>query len=146
MAKGGNKLGIISSHSFHKSITIALILFAATLTAKASTIIVALGGNLQSAINAAQYGDTIIVEAGAIYNVSLALPLKSGTGEIVIQSSRASELPEGVRVNPSQSALFARIQSFDPAEPVVKTVAGAHHYRFVRESNFTSNPNTWSTI
>jgi uncharacterized protein (TIGR03437 family) len=88
------------------------------------------GGNLQSAINAAQYGDTIILEAGAIYNATLTLPLKSGTGEIVIQSSRIGELPDGVRVNPSQSALFAKVQSSVPAEPVVKTVAGAHHYRF----------------
>jgi hypothetical protein len=128
MAKGVSTSGIISSHLFHKSITIALLLFAATFTAKASTIVVAPGGNLQSAVNAAAYGDTIIVEAGATYNVSLTLPLKSGTGEIVIQSSRASELPEGVRVNPSQSALFAKFASITPAEPVVKTVAGAHHY------------------
>jgi len=140
MAKGGSKAGILSSHWFHKSITIALLLFAATFTAKASTIIVGAGGNLQSAVNAAQYGDTIIIEAGATYNVSLVLPLKSGTGEIVIQSSRASELPDGVRVNPSQSALFAKIQSSVPAEPVVKTVAGSHHYRFVG-IELCSNPN-----
>jgi hypothetical protein len=94
------------------------------------TITVGRRDSLQSAINAAQYGDTIILEAGATYTGSFVLPLKSGTGEIVIQSSRVSELPEGARVNPSQSALFARIQSATPTEPVVKTVAGAHHYRF----------------
>ncbi|HEX9426053.1 MAG TPA: hypothetical protein VF899_22640, partial [Pyrinomonadaceae bacterium] len=94
------------------------------------TITVGRKDSLQSAINAAQYGDTIILEAGASYTGSFVLPPKSGTGEIIIQSSRVSELPEGVRVNPSQSALLARIQSATPAEPVVKTVAGAHHYRF----------------
>src|SRR6185369_17430102 len=93
-------------------------------------IIVPVGGNVQSAIDSAQYGDTIILQAGAVYTASVTLPLKSGTGEIVIQSSRLSELPEGVRVNPSQSALFAKIQSSIPAEPMLKTVAGAHHYRF----------------
>src|SRR5215213_9136415 len=86
--------------------------------------------DLQAAINAAQPGDTIVVQAGATFIDGFVLPLKSGTGEIVIQSSRIGELPEGVRVNPSQSALFAKVQSSVPAEPVVKTVAGAHHYRF----------------
>ena len=118
---------IFSIHNWVKS---AVILIAVALSANAATITVPAGGNVQSAVNAAQYGDTIILEAGAVYTVSLTLPLKSGTGEIVIQSSRISELPEGIRVNPSQSALFAKLQSSTPAEPVVKTVAGAHHYRF----------------
>src|SRR6185295_9996911 len=130
MAECSYKEGHISLLSIHKWISIAVILVAATLTAHAATIIVPVGGNVQSAIDSAQYGDTIILEAGAVYTASVTLPLKSGTGEIVIQSSRLSELPEGVRVNPSQSALFAKLQSATPAEPVVKTVAGSHHYRF----------------
>src|ERR1051326_2116420 len=48
--------------------------------------------SLQAALNAAQYGDTIVLQAGATYIGGFTLPLKSGTGEIVIQSSRASEL------------------------------------------------------
>jgi hypothetical protein len=119
-----------SFFSVYKWVSITFALFAATLTANASTITVPTGGDVQSAINAAQYGDTIIVQAGATYTASIVLPLKSGTGEIVIQSSRLSELPDGVRVSPAQSALFAKFQSVIPAEPVVKTVAGAHHYRF----------------
>src|SRR5438045_889780 len=130
MAECEHRENSSSFFSVYKWATIAFALFAATLTANASTITVPAGGNLQSAVNAAQYGDTIIVEAGAVYTVSLVLPLKSGTGEIVIQSSRLSELPAGVRVTPSQSALFAKFQSVIPAEPAVKTVAGAHHYRF----------------
>jgi len=119
-----------SLSSIQNWITSAVILIVASLSAHAATITVPAGGNVQSAINSAQYGDTIILEAGAVYTGSITLPLKSGTGEIVIQSSRLSELPEGVRVNPSQSALFAKLQSITPAEPVVKTVAGSHHYRF----------------
>src|ERR1041385_9230762 len=130
MGEGGSKEGRLSFFSIHKWIAITLVLIATTLTAKASTITVPVGGNVQSAINAAQYGDTIIVQAGAVYTVNLVLPVKSGTGEIVIQSSRISELPEGVRVSPAQSALFAKFQSVVPAEPIVKTVAGADHYRF----------------
>ena len=130
MSEGGSSNGRLSFFSLQKWITITLVLIAAAFSANAATITVPAGGSVQSAINAAQYGDTIIVQAGTIYTASLVLPLKSGTGEIVIQSSRLSELPEGVRVNPSQSALFAKFQSVIPAEPVVKTVAGAHHYRF----------------
>lgn len=85
--------------------------------------------DLQAAINAAQLGDTIVVQAGAIFKGGFVLPVKSGSGEIVIQSSRLSELPEGVRVKASQSALFAKLQSDTNAEPVVRTEAGAHHYR-----------------
>ena len=90
-----------SSFSVFKWVTIAFVLFAATFSANAATITVPAGGNLQSAINAAQYGDTIVVQAGATYNVSLVLPLKSGTGEIVIQSSRLSELPVGLKPMPT---------------------------------------------
>jgi hypothetical protein len=85
--------------------------------------------DLQAAINSAQLGDTIVVKAGATFTGGFVLPAKTGTGEIVIQSSRVSELPEGVRVNPSQSALFAKLQTKN-VEPVVSTAAGAHHYRF----------------
>lgn len=85
--------------------------------------------SLQAALNSAQYGDTIVMQAGATYSGNFELPLKTGTGEIVIQSSRISELPEGARVNPSQSALFAKVQTTN-SDPVLKTATGAHHYRF----------------
>jgi hypothetical protein len=85
--------------------------------------------SLQAALNAANYGDTIVVQAGVTLTGNFTLPQKTGAGEIVIQSSRISELPEGVRVNPSQAALFAKVQT-DNAEPVLATQPGAHHYRF----------------
>src|SRR5437868_1750927 len=139
MGERGNREGRLSFCSIHKWIAVILVLVAGTLTARASTITVPVGGNIQSAINAAQYGDTIVLQAGAIYTANLVLPLKSGTGEIVIQSSRLSELPDGVRVSPAQSALFPKSQSVIPAEPVVKTVAGAHHYRFAGLEFSTAN-------
>jgi hypothetical protein len=94
------------------------------------TITVGPKDSLQAALDAAQYGDVIVLQAGTAYTGSFTLPKKSGTGEIVIQSSRAAELPENVRVKPAQSALFAKLQT-DNVEPVLKTAAGAHHYRFV---------------
>src|SRR5262245_58092860 len=99
--------------------------------AKAATLTVPAGGSLQSAINAAQPGDTIVLDAGAVYSGDLVLPNKSGSSYITIQSSRVGELPDGVRVGPAQSALFAKLQSASAAGQVIRTLAGAHHYRFI---------------
>ena len=96
--------------------------------------------DLQAAINSAQLGDTIVVQAGAIFKGGFVLPAKSGSGEIVIQSSRISELPEGVRISPAQSDLFAKLQSGRNAEPVLKTEPGAHHYRLQGLEFSTTTP------
>ena len=122
------------SSSFHAIYTcviiIALVVLAAN-SASAATITVPAGGNLQSAINAAQPGDTIVLDAGATYTGDFVLPNKSGSSYITIQSSRVGELPEGVRVGPAQSALLARLHSASSASPIIKTAAGAHHYRLI---------------
>jgi hypothetical protein len=97
--------------------------------------------SLQAALNGAQLGDTIVVQAGVAYVGSVTLPAKSGgSGEIVIQSSRVSELPEGVRVSPKQAALFAKVQTKNE-DPAVKTEPGAHHYRFIGIEFSTTTPN-----
>lgn len=87
-------------------------------------------GDLQTAINAAQAGDTIVVQAGASFTGPFMLPNKEGASYITIQSSAAAQLPEGQRVSPAQSALFARLVTAN-SEPVIKTAPGAHHYKFV---------------
>lgn len=88
-------------------------------------------GDLQDAIDQAKPGDTIVLEAGAVYTGPFTLPAKSGSDFITIQSSRVSDLPEGVRVSPSQESLFAKVQSATNGDPIVKTTPGAHHYKFV---------------
>src|SRR3954452_549548 len=77
--------------------------FTETWQAGRRTIPVGPRDSFQAALNAAQYGDVIVLQAGVAYTGSFELPVKNGTGEIVIQSSRASELPENVRVSPKQS-------------------------------------------
>ena len=96
-------------------------------------------GDLQDAIGQARPGDTIVLEAGATYK-HITLPVKPGAEFITIQSSSVSELPEGARVSPSQSALFAKIQSTEKGAPVVKTQPGAHHYKFIGIEFSTADP------
>src|SRR5689334_17079291 len=96
--------------------------------------------SLQAALDAANYGDTIVVQAGATLTGGFVLPKKSGTGEILIQSSRINELKDGVRVKPSQSDLFAKLQTKN-TEPIITTAPGAHHYRF-QGIEFTTSEST----
>ena len=98
-------------------------------------------GDLQNAIDEAKPGDTIVLEAGAVYKGPITLPVKSGSDFITIQSSRANDLPEGVRVSPAQSELFAKVQSATNGEPIVKTKPGAHHYKFVGIEFSTTDAN-----
>src|SRR5215475_7039144 len=104
-----------------------LILLISASTSLATTLVVPSGGDLQAAINSANPGDTIILDAGAIYRGPFTLPKKTGDSYITIQSSKATEITG--RVTPSQSALLARLRSNLVAEPVIKTATGAHHYK-----------------
>jgi hypothetical protein len=105
-----------------------------------STIKLDRNGDFQRALNSAKPGDTIVLEAGAAYTGPFTLPVKSGEQFVTIQSSRAAELPEGVRVTPSQSALFAKLQSSENGTPIVRTAAGAHHYKFIGIEFSTAGP------
>jgi hypothetical protein len=84
-----------------------------------------------------------VLQAGAKYVGPFTLPLKTGAEYITIQSSRAGELLEGVRVSPSQSALFAKIVT-SSVEPAVKTAVGSHHFRFIGIEFATENAATLS--
>lgn len=95
----------------------------------AGKIVVKAGDNLQSAINKAQPGDTIEVEAGAVFKGPITLPAKSGDAVVTIQSSRVAELPAG-RVNPSHASLMPKIVAVS-TQPAIRTAPKAHHYRLV---------------
>lgn len=96
------------------------------------TINVPAGGNFQTALNNAQPGDTIVLQAGATYTGPFTLPDKtSGSGWIYIVSSNYSSLPPpGTRVNPSDAANMPLIVA--PADSnAIRTVDNSNHYRFV---------------
>ena len=68
-----------------------------------------------AALNNAQLGDTIILNAGTTYSTSGGFTLKNkttGTGWITIQSSNLSSLPaDGIRVSPADAVNMPRIQA-----------------------------------
>jgi len=84
----------------------------------ARTLNVRAGGSFQAALNEAQFGDTIILEAGATYTTPsirgfFLLPAKSGGSQtdadyITIRSSRADKLSNG-RVTPADRVNMAKV-------------------------------------
>src|SRR5882724_11340955 len=95
--------------------------------------------SLQHALDVAEPGDTIIVQAGAVFSGPFKLRKKQGASYITIQSSRLAEMPEGVRVSNSRPDLFAKLQTVN-SMPVLETESGAHHYRFVGIEFSTASP------
>lgn len=90
------------------------------------------GGDLQGALDRAQLGDTIVLQAGATFSGSFTLPTKTGTGWIYVQSSAYSSLPApGTRVTPAHAVFMPTIVASIPNTPAIVTAPGAHHFRFV---------------
>lgn len=100
-------------------------------SANAATIEVHAGGNLQAAINAAQPGDTIVLDPGATYTGNFVLPVKSGAAFITIRTAPTGGLPgDGMRVGPAHAPLLAKIRSNNSVASV-RTAPGAHHWRLL---------------
>ena len=99
-----------------------------------NTIIVKKGADFQVALDRAKPGDTITLEAGAVYSGAFTLPKKEGQEFITIRSSAADgQLPQaGERMNPTKYAsVLPKIRPNVKAEAGLATSAGAHHYRFI---------------
>jgi GT2 family glycosyltransferase len=98
------------------------------------TIAVAGDGDLRAAIDAARPGDTITLEAGAVYRGPFTLPLKSGAaggGTIVITTNAPGSLPPaGSRIDPGQADRLPTLVAAMPG-PVLNIPPGVHGYRFV---------------
>jgi len=87
-------------------------------------------GDLQSALDAAQPGDTILLTPGATYVGNFVLPHKDGQGWITIRSAAPDGQlpPDGVRLTPAHAPLLPIVRSPN-SQPAIVTAAGAHHYR-----------------
>lgn len=92
--------------------------------------------SIQSAVNAANRGDTISIAAGETFTENITLPYKSGEGWITLQSSALASLPAaGNRVSPSDASNMPRIQTNSGGGGTVfRTVSGTNHssqYRLI---------------
>ena len=115
--------------------------------AQGITIHVPAGGNLQAAIDQAQGGDVITLEAGAVYAGNFWLRNKPGvTVPIVIRTATPdSALPgPGVRMTPGYAPLLAKIRSSNTM-PALRTSAGAHHWT-LQFLEFLANVNGYGDI
>jgi len=96
------------------------------------TIRIGEGDDLQDAIDTAQLGDTILLEAGATFKGPFILPKKTGTGWLTIRTSTPDKpFPApGSRVSPAHASIMPKLISWK-GEGVVLADRGAHHYRFI---------------
>jgi len=95
------------------------------------TIAVKAGGDFQAALERAQPGDVITLEAGAIFKGPFTLLRKRGEGWITVRTSAPdTSLPRpGRRVDPAQATAMPKLVAASGS--VITTVPGAHHYRFL---------------
>lgn len=113
--------------------------------AAAATLTVCASGCMytdpQAAVNAARYGDTVLLRAGETFVTHLVLPAKSGSGWIDIRSDAADSglpgpserlVPDDQPGGTTPRARLARIIGRGGAyktSPVLRTEPGAHGYR-----------------
>jgi hypothetical protein len=101
------------------------------------------GVSFQDALNAADCGDTIVLQAGVVYRsadspdqpfrfTAKTTPacMVASPAWIDIRSSAADSLPEGVRVSLADESRMAIVDTAHSWGPV-EFQPGAHHYRFV---------------
>jgi len=92
---------------------------------------VSAGGNLQAALNQAQPGDQVVLQAGAVFTGNFVLPTKTGNGWIIIRTANLSDLPSGgVRADASDAVVMPKLLTPNTM-PAIKTAAASHQYRLV---------------
>jgi len=102
----------------------------------ASTVTVKPGADLQAALDKAEYGDVIVLEAGATYSGPIVLPFKeskSGSEQyITITTSNLDGIPgDGQRVDPQRHAQAMPKIASPNNSVAIGTAERAHNYKFV---------------
>jgi len=118
--------------AFVCSLTMMVCLLAAS-GARAETIPVAQGGNLQAAINAAKPGDVIMLAPNATYVGNFVLPNKGELADYITIRSAAPDasLPsEGTRMTPEYAAFLPKIKSSNNMS-ALRTAAAANHWKLM---------------
>ena len=124
-------IGVLGKIGVAGGLSIGILLH--TSAADAATITVRAGDNLQAAINAAEPGDTLLLEAGATFSGNFVLPVKTGSTYITIRTAlvTGSPLPGATgRILPSHSPWLAKIKSPNNGAAIT-TVPGSHHWRLM---------------
>lgn len=108
------------------------------------TIAVRAGGNLQAALDAAQSGDVIALQAGAVFRGNFTLPRKPGSGWIIIRSAAPdADLPApGKRITPAFADVMPKLVTPNSVQ-VIQAAPGARGYRFIG-IEFTLSPSVRS--
>ena len=123
------------------------VVLATTIPARAATIVVPAGGNLQAALNAAQPGDVITLAPGATYVGNFVLPNKGAVSDYITVRSAAPDAllpPPGVRVTPADAARLPKIRSSN-ASAALRTATSANHWKLVA-LEFLANPGGYGDI
>jgi hypothetical protein len=118
-----------------------VLLLAQSTPRAAATLTVAAGGDLQAALDVAQPGDTILLEAGATYVGNFRLPAKDGNSYIVLRTGGDARRlpPPGMRMSPVYAQSLAKLKSPN-GFGALSADAAAHHWR-VEMLEFLANVN-----
>jgi len=111
------------------ALSTAVLAVTATVQTPGQIIALPAGGDLQDAINRAQPGDTITLEAGATYSGNFVLSAKDGNTFITIRTADNEGLPgPDTRIDPSNASSLAKLRSPN-SQAVMRTDPNAHHWR-----------------
>jgi len=106
------------------------------ISARAATISVPNGGDFQGALNAANCGDLIVLQAGASYSGNFFLRYKSACANadadyITITTSNIAGIPAaGTRITNQYGSSMPKLIA-NSSLPALEAEANAHHYRLV---------------
>src|SRR5262245_63692545 len=116
------------------AVLVCALVILASPSARAATLLVTSGGDLQGALNSAQPGDEIVLSAGARFSGQFYLPAKPAGAVITIRSS--ATLPAR-RVTPDDAALMPTLVS-PTVDPALSGI-GAANWR-IDGLRFEANP------